>query len=258
MKRNKHKLVPTWLPVFSGFYENIYWEENMDMEAEYFRDERGYKGDGSYKQELWRFFDYQKWHKDIAERFTHLLAKQLSGFVKEIKFEEVRSPKEYNFYNDAINVLITPRVNKIRDFVYANKEAFDKYLHDRYTSYDGFMSFYANNFDAWEMYTSSFKDLTDDHYLGSILQFICTQLEITESSLYEDVREGMCESEYFEQELYDKIEEVENYAKEIYLEEDRLSLMYSRFDPEEFDLDLILHKTINEVEKHVMVIPFED
>ena len=61
-----------------------------------------------------------------------------------------------------------------------------------YTSYDGFISSYSNNFREWKQDTKDFTDYNiNTHYLGSILHFICFILDINENDLYYDVMENI-------------------------------------------------------------------
>jgi hypothetical protein len=256
--KNKNK-IETWLPVFSGFYSNPYWEEDLEYEAQHFLETYGYKGENGYEGELWRFFDYDKWHRDICKRICEVLEEKLSDFVESIEYEKIVSPREYNFTNDGVDCAIVPKIQAIKNFVYDNKEAYEKYLKDHYTSYDGFISSYHNYFEAWEGYTNGFTDYSGKgHYLGSVLQFICKQLEITEENIYEEVRvDGeIHESEYFIDELYEKCEKIETFVRENYSNPDRLNLMHEKFDPKEFDFERIIDKVDTEIEKQTLSIKF--
>lgn len=251
--------VETWLPVFSGFYSNSYWEENLDNEAEYFEDEYGYKGEQGYDGELWRFFDYKKWQDDIVKSFCDVLTEKLSEFVKSIIFQKVVSPREYNFTNDAGDVIIIANIKAIRDYIYANRSAYEKYLEDTYTGYDGFIPSYHNFFEAWVNYTHDFTDYSDNgHYLGSVLQFIASQHELTEGELYEQVKEGIYESEYFKDELYDKCNEIRTFVQQHYSDPNRLTLLHENFDSAEFDFETIIGKVDKEIEDLSLKIQFKD
>src|SRR5208282_6264854 len=103
----------------------------------------------------------------------------------------------YNFSNDSIDVEVIPKVKAIKEFIYKNKESYEKYLKARYTSYDGFMSHYDNDFTSWQTMTKNFTEFSvNGHVLGSILEFICIKENITENDLYEDIFSNMSLSDY--------------------------------------------------------------
>lgn len=55
----------------------------------------------------------------------------------------------------------------------------------RYKSCSGFISYYGYSFEEWIEYTHDFTDYSDKaHYLGSVLEFICQNEEITEEAMY--------------------------------------------------------------------------
>ena len=150
----------TFLPLFSGFYGSHWDEPCFDGEDEYYELPEG--------MEFWQFLDWQKYHNHIANGMCNEVESLLCEFVKEIHFDGVVSPRFYNFGNDSINCDIEIYVDKIESYVSENKEAFDKYIHDRYTSRDGFISYYENDGDQ---FLDGWHD--DSHKVGSVLQFIC-------------------------------------------------------------------------------------
>ena len=125
------------------------------------------------------------------------VGRQMSDFIGTIKFESLESPKYYNYSNDSINVLIDPNKETISNYIYEHKDEFCKYLRDNYTSCDGFVSSHSNSFDEWECLTKNFRSFKiHSHYLGSVLQFIAENEEITEEDLYYNVMEQIDEYEY--------------------------------------------------------------
>jgi hypothetical protein len=154
------KKVSTFLPLFSGFYGSHWDEPCFDGEDEHFELPDG--------MEFWEHVDWNKYHYHIAKEMCSEVKYLLSDFVNDITFERVASPKYYNFENDAIHCEIDFNRNLVESYINANKEAFDKYIKDRYTSRDGFISYYENDgsqfLDGWH---------DDSHKVGSVLQFIC-------------------------------------------------------------------------------------
>lgn len=174
-KEEKLQTVGTWLPVFSGFYGTI-WESDRDEENELYeinrqRQEKG-KPEISWDDVKWNYKEYQQ---DVVKGITHHIESDLKalGLVSEIVFQELRSPREYNFHNDSINVeikLTKSNVINIGKYLKENLTEFESYLKDKYTSYDGFFSSYSNDLDAWMFDLGD--TLAHDHKLGSVLNFI--------------------------------------------------------------------------------------
>lgn len=183
-------ITKTWLPVFSGFYGTIF-ECDFDNEIDYLRNDEKITEeiiDFFYSSDLY-FDEYKNYNKEVSEKVTRIIEGELKalGFLKSIKFEELRSPREYNFANDAIDIKIVftkKNVQNIKKFIEENYETWADYLRSRHTSYDGFLSSYDNSPKSkdWE---DICECLTDSHKCGSILEFICIENEITEYTLYE-------------------------------------------------------------------------
>jgi hypothetical protein len=169
--------VKTFLPIFNGFYGSI-WEDYLtsDGEAEH------YKLDDDF--DFYQYVDYNKYFNHLSKQFCNIVENELKEFVYSIEFEELVSPKFYNFSNDSINCTIKPNTLEIRNYIFSNLERFREYLKDNYTSRDGFNSFHSNDFDEWIILTDNFRDLSHDTYhLGAILNFIAQNEGITEGCL---------------------------------------------------------------------------
>lgn len=167
------KTIATWLPVFSGFYGTI-WEPDETREIEYINEERENKGLEPLEFDAFEF-DYEGYRQHCAKQFTNAMEDHLKGFVSGIEFERVRSPREYNFHNDAIDVKISltrENTKKIGEFLKEHEVEFQQYIKETYTSCSGFISFYPN--DAKVFVGKLNKALEHEHKLGAILQFIAT------------------------------------------------------------------------------------
>jgi hypothetical protein len=159
--------VKTYLPLFSGFYESHWDEPCFDGEEEIFNIPSDMTIDD--------FVDWNKYHNHIAKEMCNEVQHLLSDFVSDIEFEKISSPKYYNFENDSIHCEITFDDDKIINYLNDNFEAFSTYIRERYTSRDGFISFYENNALEW---LDGWQD--DSHKVGSILQFICESEQFEE------------------------------------------------------------------------------
>lgn len=176
------KTIETYLPVFSGFYCG-YFESHVDylaeMEYEYYKE--NYCNDLDFDD---LDFDYQSFYNDCAECMVFEVRDELVslGFVSDIDYQRINSPKYYNFANDSIYVEVKLKDNNITNimnYLNENTEEFSEYLKSKYTSCDGFISSYSNEVEDWLTPIS----LEHTHKLGSILDFILENEEFDESEL---------------------------------------------------------------------------
>jgi hypothetical protein len=247
--------IKTFLPCFSGFYESIY-EPDDEQESERAL-EQGFKG------EVWNHFNWKLYKEAVCKAMCNELERQLGDFVKSITFENLVSPREYNFSSDSVNCIIVPKITAIRKYIYDNKAAYEKYLEERYTSRSGFMSYYSNDFADWKKYTKDFKNYNaehmglgdSEHFLGSVLEFICKNEEITEDDVwYYWAKPNAESSEFYTYDLI--ISKAEKFAKENYTDNNLLSKMMSEFDTNLIDVEKIIRITSKEIEAQNLEIKF--
>jgi len=185
-----NKGINTYLPNFRGFYGSIYEQEDFSGEAEHYG-----------LPDKFPFSDYINWsdyYQAVAMRIKDFIEQNLKqyGFIEKITFQQMVSPKEYNFTNDSVNCEIVPVPNAIKTFIYENLEAFKQYLTDRLKSRDGFISFHSHYFEDWKEMTEDFTNFEVDtnvgkgFHLGFLLDFICD----THKDLIEELS---TENEYF-------------------------------------------------------------
>lgn len=102
------------------------------------------------------------------ERFTHRVGKYATAemyhslpyrdftLIRKMKFAGISSPKYYNFETDRLMIEITYDDDALASYCFEhNRNEFDIYLRQNFTSYDGFISFVANN-------VSDFKKQMDE------------------------------------------------------------------------------------------------
>jgi hypothetical protein len=86
--------------------------------------------------------------KDCVEKVSEKLND--FGINCGIKFEEIISPREYNFTNDSINCeIIFKDFNQVLNLLKENEETFRDFVKYNYSSRSGFISFYSNDSDEW-------------------------------------------------------------------------------------------------------------
>ena len=183
----------TWLPVFPGFYGTFFDGENMyEQEIDFINErvepkelaeamvENLYNSDAGSK--LWS--DYKE---STARQCVKIIEKNLKElkFVEAIVFEEISSPREYNFANDSINVQVTftpVNLQNIRHFISEHFAQWKEYLKESYTSYDGFISHHSNQPGDEEWFADN--AIRDSHNAGSVLEFLCGENGIDSEMLY--------------------------------------------------------------------------
>ena len=178
----------TFLPVFPGFYGTIF-EADESYEIETINDVRKNAFLDRIEDDSIEF-DYQQYYENVAKECCDFLGDNLArlGFVSKITKEAIVSPREYNFRNDSINIVVEMNLKnrkEIQKYIFAHRKEFQAYLKERYTSCSGFISSYSNLFVDWSDETGKFYKFDNpDHYLGAVLQFICEQEKIDEESMY--------------------------------------------------------------------------
>jgi len=157
----KLQLNTNLIPIFSGTY-GTNWEvtecndDGDELELDY------------KHEDLMRSIMgvYQENSKDIVKDLG-------VKFIKSIKFDGVFSPREYNFKTDQLDFTLTINLLSMMGELKAlkdNKE-FSKFLHDNYTSYDGFMSFTPNNYKELRLQILE-GDSEHDQSISALITFL--------------------------------------------------------------------------------------
>lgn len=184
------KNLKTFLPVFNGFYGTFFEsiiEDSENREIEF------YNEDNETALNWCDFiFDYDKIKKEISLKCCEEIENKLNeiGIICEITYQDLISPKFYNFSNDSINIEINFKdFNQVIKILEDSIEIFTAYIRDRYTSRSGFISNHSNYASDW------IEDLKNDpegetHKVGAVLEFILIELEqYNDYNLYNDVTE---------------------------------------------------------------------
>lgn len=163
--------VETWLPVFPGFYGTVFeaYEGDEIHDINYQRESKGLNPI-TYEDCIWNYEEYQN---NIAEKACVFIYENLSEYVTKIEFQNIDSPREYNFQNDSVNIniiLTDDNIKSIKEYLFNNSEAFSDYIQDKYTHRSGFIPLHSNKHSEWLIDIDDC--LIDKHKLGSILNFI--------------------------------------------------------------------------------------
>jgi hypothetical protein len=220
--KNK-KGIDTYCPLFPGFYGTRFEDQdNERQELEHLFEQLGITGRASetladcaaksgrlYTVNYAAF--YLAYSQNITVAISDLISEEcpaLKGF-SGFEFQELRSPKEYNFYNDSINIKVLYKNKKtfllsLLGMIQENRQEFDKHISEHYTSRRGFISHYSNDPADWindifqalkpartkqkNCYVKETKQgpsVLEWHKLGRLLDFICEVQGITESDILE-------------------------------------------------------------------------
>lgn len=126
--------------VFPGFYESELY--NSDTLYNFTaNDDDGCEFD---------FIDggFEKYCNAVCAQVPDALLSSMQGAdaITDIKFVALHSPRFYNFETDKIECDVVCDWQKIMNFAQVTeRRLFDQYLHENFTSYDGFVSFVPNN-----------------------------------------------------------------------------------------------------------------
>ena len=162
----------TTLPNFHGFYDSLHNSKIEDAEASTTQDPDG-DPIPALADIAWMNLNYRK----VFEGYAKLYCENFGELYKiPVRFETLDSPKEYNFTTDRIYAHISlSTVKRIRGLTPDSTLAIA--IKERFTSRDGFSSFYAN-------------DLQDPEWQVPIeawdANMICTLLEAYISQEYSE------------------------------------------------------------------------
>lgn len=146
---------------FSGFYNSLHDMVIDDTIEQMFSDDYGNVNDGL----VMRVHNECK----FSEVFLQYAQEYVTAFADEfdingVVFDELDSPREYNFTTDRIFIKL-PLGECKRIFEYVCKDELQALISERFTSCDGFTSFYSNDLSSW-------GDIAewDHNQLGTLLE----------------------------------------------------------------------------------------
>jgi hypothetical protein len=179
------KSFETFAPLFPGFYGTVFEYDGEGEDIDFYNEENG--TDLDYDDFNWNYRDY---HERVCKAFVNRLETELKQFLPiTIEFQELRSPREYNFANDSINVKVDLNLPELIKLIGDRKEAATQYFKDKYTSCSGFISFHSNDVNDW----LDIKYILEnpEHRVGALLDCLCA-IEIENDDII-----YWCDSEYY-------------------------------------------------------------
>lgn len=156
---------------FSGFYESIHSHELDNVLEQMVSDSSGCRpASDRVSEELWSHAPYPmiEYTRAFVESFNMLLNAE-AGLNIKLEWESVKSPRQYNFGTD--RVFATVSFSDVQAmFAKVDRAILDKVCHDRFTSYDGFISHYSNDWRTWGSMTE-----WDWNQVGTIVEALIVQ-----------------------------------------------------------------------------------
>ncbi len=176
--------VETWLPIFPGFYNTIFqYNEEYDIDS-YNEENNTDLGYDDFE------FDYKDYEIRVSKEVTKIIEKLLKEHIPvKIEFQELYSPRFYNYGNDVIYCEIDIVLDDLIGYINNNNIAFKKYLRDRYVSAPGFISHFDCTLEVWlsEYLSEDYEKL--NHVVGAVLDFVLRNEGVTILDLYDDIED---------------------------------------------------------------------
>ena len=164
--------------IFMGFYESplyycdteYYINENMD-------------DDNTYE------IDWDPYTQTVCKGACDELYTCINhddNIILDMDYVGMSSPKYYNYSTDKLNIDMKLNLRNLKRYVKDNKEDFNLYLKDNFTSYDGFTSFISNNYNEFvKDYKEDFCGVDKDRCINVMVEYYLLRC------IYDDNWEGI-------------------------------------------------------------------
>ena len=152
------------------------------------------------ENEYWDNFDNEAYKRHVQKNAKYLYDGEYTFAAIKIILElgEIYSPKFYNFANDCIDIDVSFHKSSLYSFISSNRESFQEYIKENYSSFDGFYSFTSSNFMDWAKGYSEDNDQDIASALCFLVEF-CQDDEIipTYEQFLEEVQINTSYSEFY-------------------------------------------------------------
>lgn len=199
--------------IFEGFYESnlynsdsLYWITKNDIDEGYLQ-----------KNQYYDIDNWEQFTKDIAKQAVYKLWEILPNIdiIQDMELKDIYSPKYYNYETDSLIIDIKLNLTKLKKYCFTtHRAAFNKYLKDNFTSYDGFISYISNNIDD---FISDYNQQPNDKELNTMIEYyLLCQIYETDSDF-----EGYDTSYHYNlyeaanEEIYNHLAIMEDTPKEV-------------------------------------------
>lgn len=133
---------------FAGFYTSIHDSELDCALEQVLSDESGRPYEG-LQNHSFDAVDWKAAHEAYAKKYAEAFAKEFE--IKGLEFEELVSPKEYNFTTDRVFCKV-PYDELVRLHKETPADTFKKVCEANFTRRSGFIPFYSSDWTSWGHY----------------------------------------------------------------------------------------------------------
>jgi hypothetical protein len=131
---------------FSGFY-NTWHDDALDRALEsYFQDPDNGDAIDEFVEHAFDAVNWRQVHETYARHYAEAFAERFK--IAGVEFDELNSPREYNFVTDRIFVKI-PEAEVHRIYHETLPKILEEVAEEMFTSRSGFSSFYSNDVKDW-------------------------------------------------------------------------------------------------------------
>jgi hypothetical protein len=146
-------------------------------------------------------FNHEQYVKDLAELHAEVINGVLpAGGINSVRVVGTSSPMWYNFATDEADLEIDVDIDHLLRYLqmHDNEKEFDKFLHERFTDRDGFMSYTTNNIKEFyqvldrehEMWN---QDIDHDKHVGVLVGWYLERECLTGEEYLDEMYNGVHE-----------------------------------------------------------------
>lgn len=184
--------------LFDGFYDSMLWSSDSVF----------YLSEGEPEPPAGFYYDlrdFDGYMKEVAEHAVNLIDSEFSTswynenkIIYGVRFLGISSPQYYNFTTDKLEMEVDVDYERLKKFcLETNRKEFDEYLHENFTSCDGFISFVDNSVQEFE----SNLETESDKYDQVMLEFYILSQDY--------FKEGNCDWSDYKSDLYEPLDEMQ-------------------------------------------------
>lgn len=192
-------LVTTKLPLFTGFYSGVFELDSMEARAlEMYNDFDNNEEEALKYNDKRISYNYEAFYNAFSVEAVAAVNVKLNEILNAAAydseavatFEKLWQPKEYNFATDEIHTnwnISESFLDLCFDYVNANLDAFETYVKNNFTSYDGFLSYYSNDLATWLLSLQPDSIEKDNYIFFALIDFILKNEKLDSVWLYYEI-----------------------------------------------------------------------
>lgn len=190
--------------IFMGFYEShLYY-----CDTEYYINEN--LDDGNTYEIDWDPYTEAVCKGACDELYTCI--NHDDNIILDMDYVGMSSPKYYNYSTDKLNIDMKLNLRNLKKYVKDNKEDFNLYLKDNFTSYSGFTSFIANNYNEFvKDYREDFCGVDKDRCINVMVEYYL--LRCIYDSNWEGIKKQINNGYEFETYYHNRLFDLNNEAQ---------------------------------------------